>query len=176
MAKIVSMTYMRGNPPTKAHMRVYNRVITVKDAKCYMFASSKTGDSKNPLTPAQKLPFLKKMFPAATVEIVTGGYIEAFKKVSPADKLVVVVGGDRVAVVEQLASKYNHKEYDFGEIQVINAGSREQDTLSATKMRQWAVEGDQQSFYQGCSDRLSNNDKQKLYNLVRSQLQKITND
>ena len=173
MAKNICLTYGRMNPPSKAHLHVYNRIVATKDAKHYVFVSSKTGDKKNPLTPQQKLPFLKKMFPAATVEIVSGGYIEAFKKVSPADKLVIVVGGDRVDVVEKLANKYNHKEYDFDEIQVINAGSRQHDTLSATKMRQWAKDGDKQAFFDGCSDRLSKDDKQHLYDLVRSQLEKL---
>lgn len=171
--KVISMNYGRFAPPTKAHHHVYDRVISVKGAKPFMFASSKTGDPKNPLTPQQKLPFLKKMFPAATVAIVSGGYIEAFKKVSPADKLVIVVGGDRVDVVEKLANKYNHKEYDFDEIEVINAGSRQHDTLSATKMRQWAISGDVDSFFKGCSDKLSKADKQKLYDLTREQLLKL---
>ena len=170
-----SMSYGRFNPVTKAHDHVYNRVIAVKDADCYIFASAKTGDKKNPLTPEQKLPFLKKQFKAATVEIVAGGYIEAFKRLSPADKLVIVVGGDRIDVVEKLANKYNHKEYEFKQIEVLDAGSRQHDTLSATKMRQWTLDNDKESFFKGCSDKLSAQDKQKLFDLTRSQLLKLTN-
>lgn len=171
--KHVVITYGRFNCPSSGHSHVYNRVISYKDAKHYIFASTKSGDPKNPLTIDQKLPFLKKQFPAATVQGVTGGYIEAFKKVSPADKLTIVVGGDRVDVVKTLANKYNHKEYEFGDIEVVNAGSRQHDTMSATKMRNWALDGDKENFFKGCSDKLSDKDKEKLYTLTRQALLKI---
>ena len=170
--KHVVISYGRFAPVTSAHDHVYRRVIGVKGATPYIFVSTKTGDEKNPLTIEQKLPFIKKQFKAATVEPVTGGYIEAFKRVSPADKLTIVVGGDRVDVVQKLANKYNHKEYDFDEIEVIDAGSRQHDTMSATKMRNWALQGDQENFFKGCSDKLSKDDKQKLYDLTRQAMLK----
>ena len=197
MTKVVVLSYGRENPPTKAHELVYNRVLAEaakhKGAKCYMFSSAKTGDAKNPLTSEQKLKFLKKMFPNAKgdgsrsadgVEIVGGGYIEAFKKVTPADKLIVVVGSDRIPEVERMAS-YNHKDlgakggrFDFGEIEIISAGSRDADSdgitgLSASKMRQWAKEDNKEAFFDGCSKRLSDAEKEELFNLTKSQLEKI---
>jgi len=188
MTKVVVLSYGRENPPTKAHELVYNRILAEaakhKGAKCYMFSSAKTGDAKNPLTSEQKLKFLKKMFPNAEVEIVGGGYIEAFKKVTPADKLIVVVGSDRIPEVERMAS-YNHKDlggkggrFDFGEIEIISAGDRDADSddikgLSASKMRQWAKEGNKEAFFDGCSKRLSDAEKEELFNLTKSQLEKI---
>lgn len=171
--KHVILNYGRFNPVTRGHSHIYNKMLSYKDADAYIFVSTKSGDPKNPLTIDQKLPFLKKQFPVATVEGVTGGYIEAFKKVSPADKLTIVVGGDRVDVVKTLANKYNHKEYEFGEIDVVNAGSRQHDTMSATKMRNWALEGDKEAFFKGCSDKLSDKDKEKLYSLTREALLKM---
>lgn len=168
----VVITYIRANPPTKAHELVYNRIVGIPNADHYVFVSSKSGDPKNPLTPVEKLPFLKKMFKAANVEIVAGGFIEGIKKVSPRKNLYIVVGGDRAGPIEMLANKYNHKLYDFDNIEIVNAGSRTANPLSATKMRQWAVDQDKDSFFKGASDKLSDQDKQKLYDLVRNHLVK----
>lgn len=166
--KHVSLTYMRANPITRdGHEKVYNRVLAVRGAEPHIFLSTSHDSKKNPLSPEDKLRFAKKIFKAADVQLVKGGYIEALKKVSPADKVTIVVGGDRVDVIETLANKYNHKDFDFGEIKIINAGGREGDAISASKMRELAAEGKQDEFVAQLSNKLSADEKTEMYQLTR---------
>ena len=73
--------------------------------------------------------------------------------------LVMVVGSDRVKDFQRILDKYNgedkgHGFYDFDSIKVVSAGERDPDGegisgMSATKMRQAAVEGDFMTFRSG---------------------------
>lgn len=165
--KTVAMTYMRANPVTTGHEMVYNRLLAVKNAEHYIFLSSSHDKIKNPLSAEDKLRFAKIVFKAADVEIVRGGFIQAIKKVSPADKLVIVVGDDRIEDIKAKANKYNHKEFEFGEIDVISSGTRLGDAISATKMRKWAADGDFDKFAAGCSKKMTIEQKREMYDLVR---------
>lgn len=162
----VAITYGRFQGIHQGHQLVYNRILSVRNAKHYVFTSGKHDNEKNPLSPTDKLALLKKAFPAATVEIVSGGYIEAFKRVSPANKLTIVVGEDRKDVVEKLANKYNHKEYDFNKIEVIDAGSR-LGTYSASRMRKYVADDDYESFAKEAASKLTDQDKKKMFELIK---------
>lgn len=166
--KHVALTYMRANPITReGHEKVYNRVIGVRGAEPHIFLSTSYDSKKNPLAPEDKLRFAKKIFKAADVQLVKGGYIEALKKVSPADKVTIIVGGDRVEVIETLANKYNHKDFDFGEIEIVNAGGREGNAISASKMRALAAEGKENEFVAELSNKLTKQEKHEMYQLTR---------
>ena len=68
------------------------------------------------------------------------------------DKLVMVVGSDRVKDFKALLNKYNgvdstHGSYKYEDIQIVSAGERDPDAegvsgMSASKMRAAAASGD----------------------------------
>lgn len=166
--KHVALTYMRANPITReGHEKVYNRVVGIRGAEPHIFLSTSHDSKKNPLAPEDKLRFAKKIFKAADVQLVKGGYIEALKKVSPTDKVTIIVGGDRVEVIETLANKYNHKDFDFEEIEIVNAGGREGNAISASKMRALAAEGKEDEFVAELSNKLTKQEKHEMYQLTR---------
>jgi hypothetical protein len=69
-------------------------------------------------------------------------------------KLYLVAGSDRVPEYQALLDKYNGKEFQYDEIQVISAGERDPDAdgaagMSATKMREAASKNDLTTFKSG---------------------------
>lgn len=168
MSKTVAITYMRANPVTTGHEKVYNRLLSIKDAEHYVMLSATHDKDKNPLSPSDKLRFAKIVFKGAKVEIVGGGFIKAIEKVSPANKLVIVVGDDRIDNIRTLAIKYNHIYYDFDQIDVISSGTRAGNAISATKMRKWASQNDFESFASGCSKKMTDEQKREMFDLTRA--------
>tara|TARA_Y100000004_G_scaffold141454_1_gene160847 strand:+ start:79 stop:831 length:753 start_codon:yes stop_codon:yes gene_type:complete len=88
----------------------------------------------------------------------------------------IVVGGDRVSEFNSLATKYNGDLYNFENIKVVSAGGRDPDAegvegMSASKMRKAAMEGDEDTFYDGLSKNLSKKDREALYLTLRQSMQ-----
>ena len=85
----------------------------------------------------------------------------------------IIVGSDRQAEFENLATKYNGDLYNFENIRVISAGVRDADAegvegMSASKMRKAVVDGDFDSFRRGTPKELDDGDTQALFDAVRS--------
>jgi len=85
----------------------------------------------------------------------------------------IIVGSDRQAEFENLATKYNGELYNFGEIRVISAGARDADAegvegMSASKMRKAVVDGDFAAFRRGTPKALDDGETQALFDAVRS--------
>ena len=163
-AKSIAFTFGRFNPPTIGHEKLINKVksLPVNDYK--IFLSRSNDPKKNPLTPAQKLKYMKNMFPAharkieinttnMVLDIATKLYNQGYKEIS------MVVGSDRVREFETILTKYNdvksrHGYYNFDKINVVSAGERDPDAegavgMSASKMRAAAAKGDLSSFKRG---------------------------
>jgi hypothetical protein len=94
----------------------------------------------------------KSMYPA--------GFIGLLKMLEDKyDKVIIVVGSDRLPNIKALANKYNGSEYKFEEIEVVSAGERDPDEegvggMSASKMRAAAKAGDLAKFKSGLPSRL----------------------
>ena len=96
------------------------------------------------------------------------------------DKLVMVVGSDRVDDFTSLLNSYNgikskHGFYEFKEIEIISAGERDPDAdgasgMSASKMRKAATQGDFEAFQSGASSELTVREKRNMMNDVRKGL------
>jgi hypothetical protein len=84
--------------------------------------------------------------------------------------VAMVAGSDRASAFQELLNKYNGKEYNFDNINVISAGERDPDSdslegVSASKAREAAVQGDFDGFatmFAGTEDT-----KMKIYKAVR---------
>src|SRR6056300_1226916 len=163
-AKSIAFTFGRFNPPTIGHEKLINKVksLPVNDYK--IFLSRSNDPKKNPLTPQQKLSYMKKMFPTharnieinttnMVLDIATNLYNKGYKEVT------MVVGSDRVREFDTILKKYNdvksrHGYYNFDKINVVSAGERDPDAegavgMSASKMRAAAEKGDVKSFKTG---------------------------
>jgi hypothetical protein len=163
-AKSIAFTFGRFNPPTIGHEKLIKKVksVSANDHKIYLSRSE--DPKKNPLSPNQKLTYMRKMFPAYAkdieinktnmiLDIATDLHNKGYKEIT------MVVGSDRVREFENILKRYNdiksrHGYYNFDKINVVSAGERDPDAedvsgMSASKMRAAAAKGDLDTFKKG---------------------------
>ena len=176
----VTVAFGRFNPPTIGHeklMKAADKVAMGGPLKIY---PSRTQDSKkNPLDPDMKISFMKKLFPDYEENIINDGDMKSIFNVLIAadeegyDNVNIVVGADRQAEFENLATKYNGELYNFKDIRVVSAGIRDADAegvegMSASKMRKAVVDGNFKAFKSGTPKNIKDDDVQSIFNAVRS--------
>ena len=166
MASTAVFTFGRFNPPTVGHQKMIQKLLEVgdeEDADVYVFGSHTKDKKKNPLSHEQKMSYMVEMFPEMKDYEDPGDQIrtalDAAVYLNDYDKLIMVVGEDRVESFDNLLQRYNGKEmkkgeYDFEQIQVINAGVRDPDAeglegMSASKMREAVMKEDKDTFSSG---------------------------
>ena len=178
--KTVAFTFGRFNPPTIGHEKLIKKVSSVPADDFRVYLSRSVDKKKNPLSPREKLSYMKKMFPNyarkieinptnMVLDIATDLYKKGFSNIK------MVVGSDRVSEFRNILKRYNdvksrHGYYNFDSIDVISAGERDPDAegavgMSASKMRAAAEKGDIKSFSKGLPT--SFGDKEKLFKSVR---------
>ena len=143
----------RFNPPTIGHEKLINAVIATgqrEGGDTFIYGSHSQDSRKNPLSHSEKMGYLQKMFPRIKKSIQTRAKERNVLKIADTlnekyDKLILVVGSDRVDDFTSLLNSYNgikskHGFYDYKEIKVYSAGERDPDAdgasgMSASKMR-----------------------------------------
>ena len=178
----------RFNPPTIGHGKLLNALTATaqrEGGKALVFTSSTQDAKKNPLTKIQIFKYMKKAFPKEKKHFQTRSMAKTALDVAVElhgkyDKLVMVVGIDRVSDFSSLLNTYNgvkskHGFYEYKEIDIISAGERDPDAegatgMSASKMRAAAVKGDFDSFKSGLPDIMKGIDAKKMFNDVRTGL------
>ena len=172
----------RFNPPTIGHGKLIEKTASVAGSNPYrIYPSHSQNAKKDPLPQALKTAYMRKMFKKYAknivvtksrnvIEIAVELYDKGYKN------LTMVVGSDRVKVFDAMLKEYNgvtgkqHGYYKFDNIDIVSVGERDPDSegvegMSASKMRDAAVEGDKDSFLQGVPSGFR--DGEKLYRDVR---------
>jgi len=181
-AETLTVAFGRFNPPTVGHGKLLSaakKAANETDSDLKIYPSRSQDPKKNPLDPDMKISFMKKMFPDFSENIVNDDEMRSiFNVLVTANEqgyrnVNIIVGSDRQAEFENLATKYNGELYDFKEIRVISAGVRDADAegvegMSASKMRKAVVDGDFDAFRRGTPKELDNGDTQALFDAVRS--------
>ena len=175
----LTLAFGRFNPPTVGHeklLQMARKTAAGGDLKIY---PSRTQDpKKNPLDPDMKVSFMKKMFPDFDENIVNDDEMRSiFNVLQTADgeykNVTIIVGSDRQAEFENLATKYNGELYNFDDIRVVSAGVRDADAegvegMSASKMRKAVADDDFDAFKRGIPAGVKDADAQALYDAVRT--------
>ena len=191
-AKVAVITFGRFNPPTIGHEKMIKAI--QKNAKRYggdpyVFASGSQDAKKNPLPYDEKMNLMKKMFPTrgynlfryANKKIPTVMHAASQLHEDGYEELVMVVGSDRVNQFKKLLPMYNgvenkpHGFYNFKNIKIESAGERDPDAdgaegMSASKMREFAVNSDLDQFKLGMPNTLSDKDKRDAYDKIRKHM------
>lgn len=169
-AKIAAFTFGRFNPPTTGHELLINKVKEFAAGNDYfVFPSHSVDKKKNPLTAAQKIYFMKEMYPSHKNSIIfdetVRDAIKALKWLE--DKgytdAIFVVGSDRVTAF-QFIKQYNGKDYTMNTVEIRSAGERDPDAddvsgMSASKMRKAAQEGDVATIKSGLPNTVNKNNE-----------------
>ena len=178
--KTAVVTFGRMNPPSIGHVKLAKKIgaeARKHKAEPFIFLSPTQNAKKDPLGPDRKVVYVEKTIgqninidiKPTVFEALSDLYSNGFKK------LVFVVGSDRLAKFSKWISEYNGKEkrhgfYDFIDIDFVSSGDRDPDAegvagMSASKLREFAVSGDFDSFKQGT--KLSVKDTKSMYNEIR---------
>ena len=184
MKKIV-FTFGRYNPPTTGHAELINYAVKLAhrtSAEHRIYTSQSHDSSKNPLSPKQKMAFLRQIFPG--VNFVDDPSMKtAFaicKKLADDgyEDVTFVVGDDRVNEFKTQLGKYvkpktakdfdPKRHYPFKKFQVVSSGARKQG-ISGTDLRAAVRKGDFATFAKASAAK----DKtlaRKIFTATRTQL------
>ena len=160
----LALAFGRFNPPTIGHEKLLRKVAQTPGDFKHVYLSKSQDSTKNPLTPTQKIKYMRDMFPQhrtmfripssnMILDIATQIYKDGYTNIN------FVAGSDRVQEFKTILNKYNnvksrHGFYNFKNIRVISAGERDPDAegatgMSASKMRKAVAQGDMKSFEKG---------------------------
>ena len=177
--RILTVAFGRFNPPTVGHEKLLKSTQQVSAGGDIKIYPSRTQDSKkNPLDPDEKASFMKKAFPDFKDNIVNDPEMKTiFNVLTRAQEdgynsVTIVVGSDRQAEFENLATKYNGELYNFENIRVVSAGVRDADAegvegMSASKMRKAVADDDYKAFRSGTPKALDDAETQALMDATR---------
>ncbi len=175
----LTVVFGRFNPPTIGHEKLIKKAKEISTGGDFKIYPSRTQDAnKNPLDPASKVKYMKKMFPdykenivnddkmKTIFDVLVGANEDGYKKVN------IVVGTERLPEFERLANQYNGQIYSFDEINVVPAGPRDPDAagptgMSASKLRKAAVDDNYQQFKTGLPKRMKDKDSQAMFFAVQ---------
>jgi hypothetical protein len=173
--KTVVLTFGRLNPITVGHEKLVNKVLSIatkEKATPQVYLSHTQDKKKNPLSYDEKLKYARLAFGSVVQKSNAKTIIQVAKDLSNTfDRLILVVGQDRVSEFETLLNKYNGKEYNYSSIRVLSAGDRDPDSddvtgMSASKMRTFAMTGNFEQFKRGLPKNLMNS-AEEIYKDVR---------
>ena len=163
----VVLSFGRMNPPTIGHQKLMKKLIEVgrkEGGVPMLFLSHSQDKKKNPLSYQEKLKFVRSNAPSglrvmdspartiyeAIDTLVVQGFVH----------IIVICGSDRVEEFSRI-EKYKEK-MGFSSFKVVSSGERDADSdnlensISASKMREYAKEEDFDNFAKGagCSKSL----------------------
>ena len=176
----LTTAFGRFNPPTSGHEKLLQAARKAAAGGALKIYPSRSQDpKKNPLDPDMKISYMKKMFSDFEEEIINDSEMKTiFDVLSTAfedgyKNVNIIVGADRQAEFENLATKYNGELYDFDNIRVISAGVRDSDAegvegMSASKLRKAVLDDDMVAFKKGTPKGLKDADVQALFDAVRT--------
>lgn len=159
----VVVSFGRMNPITVGHEKLVNKVSSEaarRKADPMVFMSHSQDAKKNPLSYDDKVKFAKKAFGNTIQQSASKTIIDIAKSLSGKYKnFVMVVGSDRVDEFQKMLSKYNGKDFNFENIEIVSAGERDPDAegvegMSASKMRALAADNNVKDFSKGLPKKL----------------------
>lgn len=177
----IAFTFGRMNPPTAGHERIIHQLHKLERGgnvgEVRVYLTHTTDSTNNPLTYKEKLRYAQSAFGSIVHPSRSKTIIDVMKELEREafNSVIMVAGSDRAAEFERLLLRYNGTEYYFEDIQVISAGQRDPDSagvsgISASKLRQYAVDGDLVSFLSAVPSRLSGRLAKEMYLRIRSRM------
>ena len=175
ITKPASFAFGRFNPPTIGHQKLISTIQT-QPGDHFLFLTHTQKANTDPLGFAEKLFFAQQMFKGIKVgDPNVRTIIQAMQKLESMGytDITYVAGSDRVKQFSELLNKYNGSEYQFDNINTVNAGTRDPDSdgvevVSGSRVRDMASRGDEINFLRAIpGDRKL---AKMLYNKLRSKL------
>lgn len=180
--KSAVFTFGRFQPPTTGHMKLVEAVKSTaakRDADPFVFPSRSKDDKKNPLTPDDKIYYMRKAFGRGVRIINDRKATTIFKAMESLvsmgyTNLTLVVGSDRVAEFTKTITPYVD-DMGLTSFEVVSAGERDPAAsgvkgMSASKLRAAAAANDFDAFRQGVPGTLRMADVETLFAKLRKSI------
>ena len=176
--KTIVWTFARFNPFTKGHLALWDAV--TKEAKkrradSCIYTSWSVNERKNPLTPQDKIYYMRKVVNKKTRvsdDITLKNTQQIAKNLIDKgyDKIVLVVGADRLKDFEAMKKQV----HDFSDgktvIEIISFSGTRIGNYSGTKMRDHCKANEFKEFYEDLPDSLTKRDAEDIFNKCRAGL------
>ena len=179
------LSFGRMNPPTTGHGHMIEKGADIArriGAKQAVVASRTQDKNKNPLSPSQKLSWLKSMFPGKNISVAAPeqstfvAQLQHFHNQGVKD-ITIVAGADRVPEFQNILAKYNGpgKLFDFRRARVVSSGDRDEEAkgiegMSGSKMRKAAKSDDFQTFRTGVPGHVKDSEAQEMFHTLRAEM------
>lgn len=187
--KTAVFSYGRYNPPTIGHQLLIDKL--KNEAKkvngdAFLIPSHTQDNKKNPLSLEEKINLLKKMAPGVGVLDTGKTLVGALQDLQSRGytNVIQIAGSDRIPEYQFIRDKYNGKPakdgvipFEFNTYEIVSSGERDPDSegvegMSASKVRDFAINGDYDSFNHGISPVLGEQDKRSVYNAIRERIKR----
>ena len=173
-------TFGRMNPPTIGHQKLVEKTRLVASQTAgdpFVYLSHSSGKPNNPLPYTEKVKLCQEAFGDIVKFSKSQTVISIAQELQEKDytNLVMVCGSDRIQEFRELLNKYNDNQYFFENITVVSAGGRNSisegvEGMSASKMRQYALDENLEAFALGLPP-LIRNKAEKVMELVRNNME-----
>jgi len=179
--KTVIFTFGRFAPPTKAHIKLFQKIITLsKESKSdYKIFLSQTYNRK---TDPLKWKFKRQIIKSCILKIHISKDLRiktpfnALEELSKQGykKVIMIVGSDRVEEFETRMNIYATK-WGIEEFEVRTFGKRDSSAkgiagISSSKLRQFVVDNDKKKFFNDLPDQLDKKWKRKIFKKCKKNL------
>lgn len=155
------ISFGRMNGVTKGHLKLMNKLVALgkeHNATPMLFLSHSQDKKKNPLSYDDKIKIVKNVAPSG-LKVVNSEAKNIFDVMKAtvklgAKNLLIVAGSDRVKEFQRFTKYADQLGVDS--IEIVSAGERDPDAddvsgMSGTKLRQYAIDGDYESFKKGAA-------------------------
>lgn len=181
------LSWGRFNPPTVGHekmLKMGGDVARRIGAKHVTIASRTQGGEKDPLSPQEKMKWMKAMFPGKDISIAGENDHTLIAQLqhlhnSGVKDLTIVAGADRVKNYTDILAKYNGhgKLFHFKRARIVSSGERNPesegtDGVSASKLRAAAKSGDYDTFKKGIPKHIKDNKAAEMFDTLRAEMTK----
>lgn len=177
MTDTIVFTFGRFQPPGKNHEKLVKKLIEVskkEKADHIIFLSQTRNRTTDPLDWSFKLRICEASFPGVKIskDHLIKTPFQALESLSARYKnIILIVGSDRVNEFSHSMAPYVDR-WGIERFGVVDAGVRDDsDTLSGmsgTKLRNFALSEDKDSFIKWLPDRLSYSLKEEVYNRIKN--------
>lgn len=181
MSETVVFTFGRCNPPTKGHELLIQTVVETArslQADHVVYLSQTYKAPTNPLEWNFKRRVCESAFRGVYIskdKTIKNPYLALELLKETYSKIIMIAGSDRVEEFRENFMPYA-KEWGI-EFEVISSGQRivesaDIDGMSSSKLRQYALIGNKESFLEGLPNTLNNNIKELVYRNTRIGMKK----
>lgn len=187
--KTAVFTYGRFNPPTIGHELLIDKLAAegnkYKADLIAIFPTYSQDNKRNPLSFDEKVTVLKSFIPK-NVQVLPGGTtlfgVLKFLSNQGYTHVIQLAGSDRIPEYKKIVDTYNAKPDKKGEIlftipkyEFVNAGQRDPDAegaagMSATKVREAAVNNDYKTFEAGTPQGIPAPLKKQMFENIKAAL------